>query len=37
VYGRLAWLIVRTDGREPDQIAAEIASAGADDVAGGGR
>jgi shikimate kinase len=37
VYGRLAWLIVRTDGREPDQIAAEIASAVADDVAGGGR
>ena len=37
VYGRLAWLTVRTDGREPDQIAAEIASAVADDVAGGGR
>jgi shikimate kinase len=37
VYGRLAWLTVRTDGREPDQIAAEIAAAVADDVAGGGR
>jgi len=28
---------VRTDGREPDQIAAEIAAAVGDDVAGGGR
>jgi shikimate kinase len=37
VYGRLAWLTVRTDGREPDQIAAEIAAAVGDDVAGGGR
>lgn len=37
VYGRLAWLTVRTDGREPDQIAAEIAAAVEDDVAGGGR
>jgi shikimate kinase len=25
VYGRLAWLTVSTDGREPDDIAAEIA------------
>jgi shikimate kinase len=25
VYGRLAWLTVSTDGREPDEIAAEIA------------
>jgi shikimate kinase len=25
VYGRLAWLTVTTDGREPDDIAAEIA------------
>ncbi len=37
VYGRLAWLTVRTDGREPDQIAAEIAAAVGGDVAGGGR
>jgi shikimate kinase len=27
VYGRLAWLTVGTDGREPDEIAAEIAAA----------
>jgi shikimate kinase len=27
VYGRLAWLTVSTDGREPDEIAAEIAVA----------
>jgi shikimate kinase len=25
VYGRLAWLTVSTNGREPDEIAAEIA------------
>lgn len=25
VYGKLAWLTVSTDGREPDEIAAEIA------------
>ena len=31
VYGRLAWLTVSTDGREPDEIAAEIAAA----IAGG--
>ena len=27
VYDRLAWLTVSTDGREPDEIAAEIAAA----------
>lgn len=27
VYGRLAWLTVATDGREPEEIAAEIAAA----------
>jgi shikimate kinase len=27
VYGRLAWLTVGTDGREPEEIAAEIADA----------
>ncbi len=26
VYDKLAWLTVRTDGREPDEIAAEIAA-----------
>ena len=26
VYDRLAWLTVSTDGREPDEIAAEIAA-----------
>ena len=26
VYGRLAWLTVGTDGRDPDAIAAEIAA-----------
>jgi shikimate kinase len=26
VYGRLAWLTVSTDGRQPDEIAAEIAA-----------
>jgi len=26
VYGKLAWRTVRTDGREPDEIAAEIAA-----------
>jgi shikimate kinase len=26
VYARLAWLTVRTDGRDPDEIAAEIAA-----------
>jgi len=26
VYGKLAWLTVSTDGREPDEIAAEIAA-----------
>jgi shikimate kinase len=36
VYGRLAWLTVSTDGREPDEIAAEIAVAIEDGVIGGG-
>jgi len=42
VYARLAWLTVRTDGRDPDEIAAEIAAvieggAITSGVAGGGR
>lgn len=37
VYGRLAWLTVITDGRDPDEIAAEIAAAIEDSVPGGGR
>ena len=36
VYGRLAWLTVSTDGREPDDIAAEIAGGVAAVVASGG-
>jgi shikimate kinase len=36
VYGRLAWLTVSTDGREPDDIAAEIAGNVATVMAGGG-
>jgi shikimate kinase len=37
VYGRLAWLTVSTDGREPDDIAAEIAGkVAAVMVSGGG-
>lgn len=32
VYGRLAWLTVGTDGRDPEEVAAEIAAA----VASGG-
>jgi shikimate kinase len=35
VYGRLAWLSVSTDGREPDEIAAEIAGRVATVMAGG--
>lgn len=35
VYGRLAWLTVSTDGREPDDIAAEIAGRVAAVVASG--
>jgi shikimate kinase len=35
VYGRLAWLTVSTDGREPDDIAAEIAGSVATVMAGG--
>ena len=34
VYGRLAWLTVSTDGREPDEIAAEIAGRVATVIAG---
>jgi shikimate kinase len=34
VYGRLAWLTVSTDGREPDEIAAEIAVSVASVVVG---
>ena len=34
VYGRLAWLTVSTDGREPDEIAAEIAGRVAAVIAG---
>jgi shikimate kinase len=34
VYGRLAWLTVSTDGREPDEIAAEIAGMVAAVIAG---
>jgi shikimate kinase len=30
VYGGLAWLTVTTDGRDPDEIAAEIAAAAGD-------
>jgi shikimate kinase len=42
VYARLAWLTVRTDGRDPDEIAAEIAAvieggAITSGVVGGGR
>jgi len=36
VYGRLAWLTVSTDGREPDDIAAEIAGMVTGVVASGG-
>jgi len=36
VYGRLAWLTVSTDGREPEDIAAEIAGKVAAVMAGGG-
>jgi shikimate kinase len=36
VYGRLAWLTVSTDGREPEDIAAEIAGTVAAVMAGGG-
>ena len=35
VYGRLAWLTVSTDGREPDDIAAEIAGRVATVIPGG--
>jgi shikimate kinase len=35
VYDRLAWLTVSTDGREPDDIAAEIAGRLATVMAGG--
>jgi shikimate kinase len=35
VYDRLAWLTVSTDGREPDDIAAEIAGRVATAMAGG--
>ncbi len=35
VYDRLAWLTVSTDGREPDEIAAEIAGRVATVMAGG--
>jgi shikimate kinase len=35
VYGRLAWLTVSTDGREPDEIATEIAGKVATVIAGG--
>jgi shikimate kinase len=37
VYDRLAWLTVRTDGREPAEIAAEIAAVLEGDVAGDGQ
>jgi shikimate kinase len=37
VYGRLAWLTVSTDGREPADIAAEIAGRAAAVMAGGAR
>jgi shikimate kinase len=37
VYGRLAWLTVSTDGREPDDIAAEIAGKVAAVMVSGGR
>jgi shikimate kinase len=37
VYGRLAWLTVSTDGREPADIAAEIAGRVATVMAGGAR
>jgi shikimate kinase len=37
VYDRLAWLTVRTDGREPDEIAAEIAAVVESDTAGDGQ
>jgi len=36
VYDRLAWLTVKTDDRDPDEIAAEIAAAIEADAAGGG-
>jgi shikimate kinase len=36
VYSTLAWLTVSTDGREPDEIAAEIAGEIAAVMAGGG-
>jgi shikimate kinase len=35
VYDRLAWLTVSTDGREPDDVAAEIAGRVATAMAGG--
>jgi shikimate kinase len=37
VYDRLAWLTVNTDGREPDDIAAEIAARVATALPGGAR
>ena len=37
VYEGLAWLTVRTDGRDPDEIAAEIVAAIEGDGPGGGR
>jgi len=36
VYDRLAWRTVKTDGRDPDDIAAEIAAVVEEDAAGGG-
>jgi hypothetical protein len=37
VYDRLAWRTVKTDDREPDEIAAEIAAVIEADAAGDGR
>jgi shikimate kinase len=37
VYDRLAWLTVNTDGRDPAEIAAEIAAAIAGNATGSGR
>jgi shikimate kinase len=36
VYDRLAWLTVKTDDRDPDEVAAEIAAVIEADAAGGG-
>ena len=37
VYDRLAWLTVKTDDRDPNEIAEEIAAVIESDAAGGGR